>query len=77
MENGVLTVQGSREETINEERSGYHRLERAKGTFSRRFTLPDTADAEQINANLENGVLEIVINKKKAVQPRKITIKAK
>ena len=77
MENNVLTIKGSREETIKEDKQGYHRIERIKGSFYRRFTLPDTADAEQVSAKSWHGVLEVIIGKKKAVQARKITIETK
>jgi HSP20 family protein len=78
MEDGnILTLKGSREETINEEKKGYHRIERIKGSFYRRFTLPDTADAEQVTATSRHGVLEVMIGKKKAVQTRKIQIDIK
>jgi HSP20 family protein len=77
MENNVLTIRGSREETIKDEKQGYHRIERIKGSFYRRFTLPDTADAEQVSAKSWDGVLEVIIGKKKAVQARKITIETK
>lgn len=74
MENNVLTLKGSREESTSEEKQGYHRIERIKGAFYRRFTLPDTADADQVVAKSRHGVLEVIIGKKKAVQARKITI---
>jgi len=77
MENNVLTIKGSREETIKEDKQGYHRIERIKGSFYRRFTLPDTADAEQVSAKSWHGVLEVIIGKKKAVQARKIAIETK
>lgn len=76
MENNVLTIKGSRDETTNENKRGYHRIERVKGSFYRRFTLPDTADAEQVTAKSKYGVLEIIIGKKKALQARKITVEA-
>jgi HSP20 family protein len=74
MENNVLTLKGSREESVTDDKKGYHRIERIKGSFYRRFTLPDTADAEQVTATSRHGVLELTIGKKKAVQARKITI---
>ena len=76
MENGVLTIKGHREEEKKEEREGYKRIERVRGTFYRRFSLPDTADAEKIRAKVKNGVLEIVIPKQEEVQPRRITVEA-
>lgn len=74
MENNVLTIKGLRKESIDEDKQGYHRIERLKGSFYRRFTLPDTADAEHVSAKSHHGVLEVIIGKKKAVQARKITI---
>ena len=76
MENGVLTIRGERKEEKEEEKEGYKRIERVRGTFYRRFTLPDTADAEKISARSKNGVLEITIPKQEKVQPRKIEVEA-
>jgi HSP20 family protein len=74
MENGMLSISGERSHRSSEEREGYRRIERAHGTFLRRFTLPDTADAEKISATGKNGVLEIIIPKQEQTQPRKITV---
>ena len=70
MEHGVLTVKGERAEESEQERESFKRMERARGTFYRRFSLPDTADAERISARGNNGVLEIVIPKQEKVQPK-------
>jgi len=74
MDQGVLTVKGERKVEKDEENNGYRRIERAHGTFHRRFSLPDSADAERIQAKSKDGVLEIVIPKHEKVQPRKITV---
>ena len=75
MENGVLTIKGERKlETREEGDNGYRRVERAYGSFYRRFTLPDTADAEAISASGRNGVLEVVIPKRAALQPKRIAV---
>ena len=75
MENGVLTIKGERKlETRDEGDNGYRRVERAYGSFYRRFTLPDTADAEAISASGKHGVLEVVIPKRAALQPRRIAV---
>ena len=74
MENGILTISGERSSETKEEREGYRRVERTHGTFLRRFTLPDTTDAEKISAKSKNGVLEVIIPKHDRVQPRKITV---
>lgn len=76
MEDGMLTLRGERQGVNEEEKNGFRRLERVRGTFYRRFSLPDTADAEGISARSEHGVLEVVIPKQAKVQPRRITVKA-
>lgn len=74
MEAGILTIKGERQIESQEERKNYKRMERARGTFYRRFGLPDTADAEKITATGKQGVLEIVIPKRLISQPRKINV---
>jgi HSP20 family protein len=76
MENGVLTVKGERTQENKEERNGFKRVERVNGTFYRRFSLPDSADSENISAKGENGVLTITIPKKEKAQPRRISVAA-
>lgn len=75
MENGVLTLRGRRETEAREQDGRYRRVERVRGQFFRRFTLPDTADAESIEAHFAHGVLEVVIPKLPQVQPRRISVK--
>ena len=76
MEDGVLTVKGEKETEAKSEEKGYKRVERTYGSFYRRFSLPDTADADAISAKSKHGVLEIVIPKREAVKPKKISVTA-
>ncbi|MCH8301312.1 MAG: Hsp20/alpha crystallin family protein [Proteobacteria bacterium] len=76
MENGILTVSGERHQESTEEAQGMRRVERVSGKFYRRFTLPDTADAEEISAKSANGILEVIIPKQPQILARKITVKA-
>jgi len=39
-------------------------------SFSRSFTLPNSADSEKIGAKYENGILRILIPKKEEAKPR-------
>lgn len=75
MEQNVLTVKGDRPAMIDVDSSAFKRVERVHGTFYRRFSLPDTANADGIHATGKNGVLEIVIPKHEKLQPRKIAVK--
>jgi len=76
MEDGVLTIAGERHTDKHDEATGVRRFERASGRFHRRFTLPETADAEGIAARSANGILEVTIPKLPEVQPRRITVEA-
>jgi HSP20 family protein len=54
----------------------HKRVERTYGSFYRRFSLPDTADGDAINAKCKHGVLEIIIPKREAVKPKRISVAA-
>jgi HSP20 family protein len=69
-----LTVSGHREEEKREQSETYYATERAYGSFSRTFTLPDGTDAEHVAADLKDGVLVLSVPKKPEVQPKKIQI---
>ena len=71
---GVLTIRGSRRLEKRENQKGYERLERIEGDFLRRFTLPENARAEEIKAKHNNGVLEVVIPKQAAPEPRRVNV---
>jgi HSP20 family protein len=80
LDNGVLTVAGVRRDekevqTKGQEEPQQQRNERRLGRFYRRFILPDTVDADNVNAVGRNGVLEIVIAKHARAQPRRISVK--
>lgn len=74
LDDGVLTVKGERKSESKDEDEGYTRTERSYGSFYRRFTLPDTADAENISAKTEHGVLKLHIPKKEKALPKKISV---
>jgi HSP20 family protein len=74
MEAGVLTVKGEKESETKTEKEGYKRVERTSGSFYRRFSLPDSADGDAINAKCKHGVLEIIIPKREAIKPKRINV---
>jgi HSP20 family protein len=73
-EDGTLTVSGERKTEHEEEKEGYHRVERSFGAFSRSLTLPQGVDPEAVTASFDRGVLEIRIPKPEQRKPRKISI---
>ncbi len=76
MEDGILSIKGERTSENKQENEAYTRVERMSGTFYRRFSLPDTADADRIEATGKDGVLTIVLPKHEKVQPRRIEVKS-
>jgi HSP20 family protein len=75
-DDGVLTIQGSRDAETQDENADYKRYERVTGKFLRRFTLPDTANTEAIEARTQHGVLEISIPKQAKLAARRIDVAA-
>lgn len=74
LENGTLTIKGERKFEAANNGRGYHRVERAYGTFARSFALPDTVDTEKVSADYKDGVLTITVPKKELAKPRSIKI---
>lgn len=74
MEKGVLTIKGERHSENVAESENYRRVERQSGQFYRRFTLPDSADADNIAAKSEHGVLTVTIPKQEVSVSRRIEI---
>ena len=74
VEDRVLTVSGERRAEHESKSEGYHRVERAFGSFSRSLTLPKGVDPEAVTASFENGVLEVRIPKPEERKPRRIEI---
>jgi HSP20 family protein len=72
----TLTISGEMGDTIERENDRYHYRERHFGAFQRSVRLPNTVDTENIDANVENGVLNIVLPKLPQAQPKQISVKA-
>lgn len=63
LEDGVLTLTGERKFEKQEKHRKYHRVERAYGSFTRSFTLPENAQVGKIHAAYKDGMLTVTINK--------------
>ena len=75
LEDGTLTVRGERKLEREEKREGYHRIERAYGTFARSFSVPATLDPEKVTAEHKNGVLRIFVPRRAEAKPKSINVK--
>ncbi len=71
--NGYLTIKAEKNNETNEEDSdkNYLRRERVYGKYERSFDLGDL-DQDKINAQFNNGVLEITVPKKEEIDDRKV-----
>jgi HSP20 family protein len=75
LEDGTLTIRGERKLEREDRREGYHRIERAYGTFARSFTLPPTLDPNKVTAEHKNGLLRIFVPKRAEAKPKSINVK--
>jgi HSP20 family protein len=73
-ERGILTISGKREEERTENDKFFVR-ERTMGTFTRRLRLPETLNADALEASYANGVLEVRIPVTEQAKPRKIEVR--
>jgi len=63
VDGNVLTISGERTLRDEVKEEDYHKVESFYGKFSRSFTLPERVDVGNIQAQSENGLLEVVIPK--------------
>ena len=74
VENNVLTLRGERKFESEVKREQYHRVERAYGTFSRSFTLPNVVDTDNIKAEFKDGVLRVTLPQREEAKPKQIQV---
>jgi len=61
---GRLTRKGEKQEEKEEKKKDYYLHERRFGSFQRSFELPESVDAEKIEASFKKGVLTVTLPKK-------------
>ena len=75
VEHGVLILSGERHFEKEEKNKRYHRVERAYGSFSRSFTIPDDADGSKVQAEFKDGLLRVHLAKSEKAKPQSIEVK--
>jgi len=74
IENNTLTVHGERKFEKEEKEENYRRVERQYGSFTRTFTLPNTVNHDNVQADYDKGVLKIKLEKKAEAKPKQIKV---
>jgi HSP20 family protein len=69
-----LAIGGHREQTRESDDDQYYATEISYGSFTRAFTLPDGVDVDNVKAEMQSGVLTLVVPKRPEVQPRSVPI---
>ena len=70
VEDGILTVEATKNNEHEDKDKNYYRKERVYGSFKRQFTVGNIKESE-INAKFNNGVLEITFPKEEKKETKK------
>ncbi len=72
IEDSTLVISGERKVKDEIKEDNYYKIESSFGSFSRSFTLPEEADIENIHAESEDGVLEVIVPKLESAKVDKV-----
>lgn len=75
IEDNVLIISAERHEKAEDKDKKYV-VRESSSSFYRRIALPDRADADKIDAHLDDGVLKVTVPLKPLPEPKKIAISA-
>ena len=71
----VLTLSGEKKESSEERDGNFFRAERRFGSFRRSIQLPASVDPDKVEAEYENGVLTVRMEKAETAKPKRIPVK--
>lgn len=74
VENGVLSLDASKDETKTDEKTNYFHRERTWGKVHRSFKLPTNASHDNAAVGFTDGVLRIAFPKAENARAKKLTI---
>lgn len=75
VENGTLVIQAERHEK-EEDKSKRYVMRESSSSFYRRIQLPDRADADNVEAHLDEGVLKVTVPLTPLPEPKKVKVLA-
>lgn len=70
----LLTIKGEKRKAEDENSKDFRMIERRFGSFERKFTLPSGVTAENITADIKDGVLSLSIPKPEESKPKEIPV---
>jgi HSP20 family molecular chaperone IbpA len=73
----VLTIKGEKKEAKEEKKKDHYVSERHYGSFHRSFHIPDSIDANKIEASFRNGLLTVTLPKTAQGQKRAKNVEVK
>lgn len=76
VDNGALVISAERHEKEEDKKKKYV-VRESSSSFYRRIHLPERADAENIEAHLDDGILKVTVPLAPLPEPKKIAIKSK
>ena len=76
VENGCLVIQAEKHEK-EEDKDKRYVVRESSSSFYRRVQLPERANADDIAAHLEDGVLKVVVPMTPLPEPKKVKVIAK
>lgn len=74
VEENCLTISGNKKDDLIEKDATYVVRELKKSSFRRSFLLDEKFDKSAVKATFENGILNVVINKKEKDLPKTIDV---
>jgi len=77
VEENTLFIQGERRLIKEDPDERYIQIERPYGSFRRAFNLPKAIDQEGIKASYKDGVLRIILPRKKEIAPKQISVETR
>jgi len=76
VDDGALVIQAARHEK-EEDKSKKYVVRESSSSFYRRIQLPERADIEAVQADLDEGVLKVAVPLTPLPEPKKIAIESK
>lgn len=75
VKDGVLVIRGEKRREAGSDEGTFHRVERRYGAFYRALSLPETVDAEAIDARFRDGVLVVTLPKRPEAKARTVAVR--